>query len=162
MASRPARAASWDSNAVLTQDAKILPRKQGLATPGIGFCDPFCCRPSPALAPGLAAHLPADWNHPFARPDARQHVRGPRTALSRNPVGATLVPGSRIPKTSGPHRSAEGSLPIVRTAWRGMRQCLNSGARHSGDHGAPMNFASDNTAGAPPAILDAIARANAG
>jgi hypothetical protein len=93
MASRPARAARWDSNAVLTHHAKILPRKQGFASPGIGFCDPFV-----AVQARLGIR---SWRRVSRRslepplrptPGSRQHVRGPRTALSRNPVAAHLVP----------------------------------------------------------------------
>jgi hypothetical protein len=35
----------WDSNAVLTHHAKILPRKQGLATLKSGWCGAFIAGP---------------------------------------------------------------------------------------------------------------------
>lgn len=98
MACGRARAAVWDSNAVLTHHAKILPRKQGLATPGIGVLRCLLSPPKSGLAPGSAALVSAIWNPPFAGPDARQHVRGPRTALSRNPVASHLVPHPGFPK----------------------------------------------------------------
>src|SRR5262249_58746786 len=50
--------------------------------------------------------------------------------------------------------------PKVRNRTR-RQLCANFGFAARA-HGAPMNFASDNTAGAPPPLLDAIVRTNPG